>query len=164
MSHLLTQRRWGLWAIVQPTTRRWWRHFGFTFGEMPCRPSSHTIYGPMPPKSQTQLLLSPSSCRALKAFSLSCYFSTMTTAWPTSSPTPPQLFIPAHLPSNPPTRSPHETSPLNVTFLITTTSVKGGSILHKLPTHRNTLMVFYFLPLNNWRSLLFAFPVHFIWL
>ena len=39
MSHPLTWRRYDLWPILQPATRWWLRHSGFTFCELSCCPS-----------------------------------------------------------------------------------------------------------------------------
>ena len=45
MSHPLTQRRPGLWPILQPATRGLSRCFGFTFGELSRHPSLYTVNG-----------------------------------------------------------------------------------------------------------------------
>ena len=41
----LTWRRWGLWPMTQPATRRRSKHFGFTFVEPSWRPSLFTVHG-----------------------------------------------------------------------------------------------------------------------
>ena len=32
------------WAVAEPATRSWSRHWGLTFGEPSCRPSLYTVY------------------------------------------------------------------------------------------------------------------------
>ncbi len=43
--HLLTWRGWDLWPILGPATMGRSRCFGFTFGELSCRPSLYAVYG-----------------------------------------------------------------------------------------------------------------------